>query len=112
MFKTKWHYLLTVLGLYGFGTIFLITTSPDNLPVALLIAPFIYIFICLYLTTLLIVGFLGSWIRHSRIAAGIVAIVGTLLLLLSSLHQLTARDVILSMSVTLIVMWYLQKSSR
>lgn len=107
----KISHIIGGLLLYGAGVIFFLTTSPENLPIALLVVPFLYMFVTTYLTTRFLVGqFLVKTPGRANILAGLTAVGVTLLLLLSSLHQLTIRDILLVFGIAVIFIWYLRKT--
>lgn len=96
--KLNWKKVLPVAGAYLALLIILFTTNPQKLPVGLLFVPFILIFICLYLPVLLVIRLLRSSKTSGRkdlAVAGTVAGIPTVALLLSSINQLTIKDVAL-----------------
>ncbi len=97
------------VALYAVGIIFFLTSSPNNLPLPVLVAPFLYIFICGYLTLAFIFAKLMHNSSKSKVLAAIIAAGLTLLLLLSSLHQLTARDILIALGIAVILVWYMHK---
>lgn len=102
--------LIILTLLYGVGVIFFMTTNPSQLPLLLLIIPFAYIFVVLYLTILFIARLLG--VRRALPVAFIISIFGVLLLVLGSLHQLTMRDALISLALTSLLTWYISRSSN
>lgn len=79
-------------------------TNPENLPLLLLVLPFLYLFATAYLTVLLVCRVLG--VKSAVFVSLVVAIFGVLLFVLGSLHQLTLRDVIISLALTALLTWY------
>lgn len=100
-------FILLCVGLIGF----LISTNPINAPVVLTLIPLVWLFLCLY------VGFgfilklasqrISSYRRHflSVLMAG----VPTVLLLLSSINQLSVRDFSLIIIFVVIMFFYVSR---
>ncbi len=109
MFKKYLHILIYGLILFVPGLVFFASTSPDELPVALYVLPFIYIFACVYLTTRFLMLKLGGGQRYIHLLPNIIAILVTLILLLGSLQQLSGRDVFLILAIGGLFAWYLRK---
>jgi hypothetical protein len=107
--KSHWRHLIIGLLLYGVGVFFFAVTNPKDLPVPMLIIPFVYIFGCLYFTSFFIAKHISRLAAQASLLASVIAVPITLLLLLSSLHQLSARDIVLSVSIAVILIWYLYK---
>lgn len=101
---------LILLGaLYIIGLLGLLFTNPQNLPLPLLIAPFVYAFITLFLSVRLVVSvFSGSKSLGASVGL-IVSIFVVLCLILASIRQLSARDLLISLTITVILSWYLVK---
>ena len=97
-----------ILGLlYLFGLIFFMNTSPDELPLLLLVLPFLYIFLVLYLSISLVCQLIG--VRSSFFVSLVIAVFGVLLFVLGSLHQLTVRDMVISLALTCLLTWYITR---
>jgi len=90
--------------LYLFGIIFFMNTNPEELPLLALVVPFIYIFTVMYLTILLLCRLLA--VKSAVFVSMVVSVFGVLLLVLGSLHQLTVRDVVISIALTCLLTWY------
>jgi hypothetical protein len=101
---------IILAALYAAGAIFFFNTSPDKLPLLLLILPFLYIFLVLYLTVLLACRLLQ--VKNTVFVALVISVFGVLLFVLGSLHQLTLRDVIISLALTSVLTWYATRVSR
>src|SRR5687768_15673639 len=84
--------IIYLVGLYIVGALFFMYTNPAELPLLVLIVPFIYIFGVLCLTILLICRILR--VKSALFVSLVVSVFGVLLFILGSLHQLTLRDVI------------------
>lgn len=90
---------------------FMLITSPNHLPLPLIMVPFILIFLILFY----IVRQIGSLNRdgHRRqrlMRAGILAAIPVLLLVLQSIHQLTIKDVLITGGLVLLATYYLNKA--
>lgn len=104
--------LLVLVALYTFGLLFLLFTNPEKLPLLLLILPFVYAFITLFLTIRLIVQlFTDSRALGNGVGLTITIFV-ILTLVLASIRQLSARDLLISLAITVILSWYLVKIRR
>lgn len=102
--------IIVLAALYVLGMVFFMTTSPADLPLLLLVAPFIYIFVVLYLTVLFLCQILK--VRQAKVIAMIISVFGVLLFLLGSLHQLTLRDALISLALTVTLTWYITRVSN
>jgi len=101
----KYHkQIVTLLALYGVGIVFFINTNPEELPLLVLIVPFIYIFTVLYLTVLLLCRIIR--LRSAVFVSLVISVFGVLLFVLGSLHQLTVRDTVISIALTGLLTWY------
>lgn len=97
-----------ILGiLYVLGLVFFMNTSPDELPLLLLVLPFIYIFLVLYLSISLVCQMLA--VKSAFLISLVIAVFGVLLFVLGSLHQLTVRDMIISLALTCLLTWYITR---
>ena len=108
--------IVTLILLYVGLIIFLFTTDPDKLPIAVLILPFIWLFFCLFTTFLFLFGFIEKKIRISAKPkryelALLCAALPTLLLLLKSIGQLTIRDTIILLCLYALLVFYISKVS-
>lgn len=90
--------------LYLFGVVFFMNTNPEELPLLLLIFPFAYIFGVLYLTILFLCRVLQ--VKSAVFVSLVVSVFGVLLFVLGSLHQLTVRDLVISLALTCLLTWY------
>jgi L-asparagine transporter-like permease len=104
-----WAVLITVL----------LTLNPDKMPVVLLIAPFVVLYVATYQLALLARTLLrrlrgkeeaktGTYKRFGSVCAGLVVALG----LLSSLGQLTARDVSTLLLIVAIGYFYLVRYAK
>lgn len=89
------------------GSIFFSYTSPTEVPIYVLVLPFMYLFMLFYL---LISVLLDLFTKN--MGASIPMIVSGLILLmiiLGSLHQLGVKDIVLSLVLMLLLGWYILK---
>lgn len=86
--------------------LFFLYTSPDRLPSAFLIVPFLLIFILFLSAGLLILGRLGATKRVRLRVSLLVASVPVCLLILQSLGQLTLRDCLVIFVLVVMVYFY------
>lgn len=90
----------------------LLTTNPQTLPAVVLILPFIFVFLIVFLTILS----LGSGYKVLGAKLVRIAVFGaafsTLILILQSLGQLTLRDVLTILALTLIAYFYMTRVTR
>ncbi len=96
--------LVILLLLYIGGLIFFMNTNPQELPLLLLVLPFLYLFVVFYLSILFVCRLLR--VKSAVFVSLVIAVFGVLLLVLGSLHQLTLRDVIISVALTCLLTWY------
>jgi hypothetical protein len=110
--KQRYKSLLVLFALWGgfFAIIFLV--DPLNTALPLLILPFLLLFAAVYQTLKLFLQRLAPNMSSSRRNAAILvsAIVPTILLVLSSVRQLTLRDVLLIAALLLLASFYVKKS--
>jgi len=102
-------HLIILLGLYLVGFVFFMNTDPQELPLLLLILPFLYLFAVFYLTILYVCRLLR--VKSAVFVSLVISVFGVLLMVLGSLHQLTPRDVIISIALTSILTWYIVRTT-
>ena len=106
MSKTKKR-LIILLGIYLVVLVFFISVNPEKLPLILLLLPFLLIFLVMYLSLIFVLDtFFKIKSQPKRLIAFSVSIMPVLLLIIQSITQLTLRDVLLSISIVVIVVWY------
>lgn len=115
MMQLVTHKMSTYIGLgllLVSGPIFLMSTNPQNLPLPLLIVPFLWLFMSIFWVTLYIVRKFTKRLSKSRrvIVAGVFATFPVLLLVFQSIHQLTIRDVVISVAMVCIAAFYLDRA--
>ena len=113
LFKIKKQQLGVIL-LWLSLLVFLFSTDPNKLSIGWLILPFIWLFLCLFMTFLLVVNkitlkreLLTKSKRYT--IAFIAASLPTLILLLKSIDQLSAKDLVLFIVFYLIISFYVSK---
>lgn len=103
-------FLLAIM--YGGFISFLLTTNPNKLTIGWLIVPFIWLFVCLFFSVLLIMDVFAIRLARTKrqlSIATLIAIVPTTLLLLDSVNQLTLRDVLLILIFGTLAVFYTSK---
>jgi len=103
---------VVLLGMYGALFIFLSTTNPRSIPAAILLLPLVWLFMSLTGTGLLILRLVQPHkseedLRKQLGYAAIGAAVPIGMLLLRSIDQLTAKDIILIVMLSAIGLFYL-----
>jgi hypothetical protein len=103
--------LLPLVLLYIAGPAFLLTTNPHSLPLPLLVLPFLWLFSVLFVTTTLLLKRRQNVARRKIvIIAGVVASIPVLLAIFQSIHQLSIKDVLLSVGLVLLAAWYVLRA--
>ncbi len=100
--------------LYIVGPLFILTTNPDDLPLLLLLMPFVFLFATVFVTVLLIgrkLGFLkGIDDRRQYALTALIAAIPMLLAVFQSLHQLSIRDVIIAVGLIVGMIFYISRA--
>lgn len=100
--------------------ILLLLSNPTRLPSAVLILPFILLFVSIYMTVKEVLHLLrggeqnkvvGMRAHRPRLIAGLIACFPVLLLVLQSIGQLTAWDVLTVVALFVITYFYITRSS-
>lgn len=94
--------------LYVLGFVLLLFTSPQRLPIIVLIVPFLYVFGTVFLTVVYIGSLLGRK-RGVRLLATVISIFVVLIFVLGSMHQLDSKDILISLFITVLLGWYIIK---
>jgi len=109
--NNKKELLIALLGAI-FLCLFFSSTDPHNLSAGLLLVPPVLIFIILFALSKYVLKSLTEMSRKRlRLSAGVVAITPVLLLLFSSLGQLSLRDVVLILCLVFGLSAYLSRAS-
>jgi hypothetical protein len=108
----KLYPLARVIGLYLALFLWLSLTDPRKLPIVLLIVPFVLLFAAVFMTiSLILKQFMPRLsVTKRRIAAGCVSGLPSFLLILSSVNQLTWRDVALVAFLSIILLFYASRA--
>lgn len=94
-----------------FGPLFILLTNPNNLPLPLLVVPFLWLFVTLFVGIRLLVGRLQNvYGRKSVLIAGFGATLPVLLIIFQSIHQLSIRDVLLSLGLVAVAAVYMLRA--
>lgn len=109
--KKQTIYTILAWGIFG---LFLIFSNPNKLPVVVLIAPFLLMFIALYSSWILIRSVTSRFLtgdrphRHLGLA---VCVIMVLFLVLQSLGQLSLRDVVTIVAIVVVGYLYLGRTN-
>lgn len=78
-----------------------------------MVVPFLWLFTAIFVTIWLIAGRVGSFAQRRKrlLIAGLTAALPTMLLVLSSINQLSAKDVILAGCIIVLSLFYLSRAS-
>lgn len=108
----KFRSLIAVLAIYLALFLWLALTDPRDLPIILLIVPFVLLFAALFMTVNLIVRRFFPRVSQAkrRLMAACVAGLPTFLLILSSVNQLTWRDVALVAFLSIFLLFYASRA--
>lgn len=107
----KLRRLALIVTLYLSGPLFIVLTDPRHLPLPLLVVPFLWLFGSLFLTTWLILKDHKSVSRRQVVMiAGVVASIPVLLMVFQSIHQLSLKDVLLSVGLVLLTAVYMLRA--
>jgi len=97
--------------LYLSGPVFIALTNPDTLPLPLLVLPFLWLFVVLFVTVRLYLGRLTRVnARQTALIAGFTATLPVLLVVFQSIHQLSIRDVLLSLGLVVVAAIYMLRA--
>ncbi|HSX27687.1 MAG TPA: hypothetical protein VLG25_02800 [Patescibacteria group bacterium] len=92
----------------------LLSTDPNRLPLPFLMLPFIIIFLTIFLSTLFIFqakSKSNTLVNQKSLAiAFTLAFIPVLLIIFQSLHQLSSKDVIISLVLAVGILFYLLKT--
>lgn len=87
--------------------LFFVFFNPNNLPLVLFLAPFILIFVLLYQSVKLTLRtFFTLQPKQERVVILVLSIMPVVMLVIQSITQLTLRDVVLCLAITVILVWY------
>jgi hypothetical protein len=110
LIEIKKHLLAVTMGMYSILVIFLMFTDPRKLPVVALVAPIIWLFVCLSLSMYLVLTRFNAHKKsgNRRIIVYAISLSAMLcvVILLRSVNQLNGRDVLLIAVFLAIVSFY------
>ena len=92
-------------------TVLLSNTDPRRIPPFLLVLPFIIIFAILFNVVLMILDLIRTQSAENKKLAGLCAGLPSLLLILQSIGQLTARDVLIIIVLFVVSYFYILKTA-
>lgn len=109
--KQKLSKYMAIAGLYVSGPLFFALTNPENLPLPLLVLPFMWLFAVLFLSSWFILS-RRKFIRKKQVVlvSGVVACIPVLLAVFQSIHQLSIRDVLLSVGLVVLAALYMLRA--
>lgn len=98
------------LALYLSGPAFILLTKPQDLPLPILVFPFIWLFVVLFVSVWLLFRTRQLPRKQIVLVSGIVATTLVLLAVFQSIHQLTIRDVLLSLGLVSLAAVYMLRA--
>lgn len=109
----KWiFFILLYAGLFGF----LFFTNPRSMPLVLLVVPFVWIYLAIFIASYYFIHRVVGWAaqrsisrRKSLAGASLCAFVPTSILILKSINQLTVRDIVIVSIFGLIMAFYINR---
>lgn len=101
--------LLAVAMTFGGLLIFLFSTNPEKLSIGWLILPFLWLFIAIFMSTLLVLDQFKVNSPKRLTIAILTALIPSVALLLNSVNQLTLRDAMLVIIIGGIAIFYTSK---
>lgn len=109
--KPKIAKLVILSLLYAVGPLFFMLTDPDKIPLPLLILPFLWLFAVVFITARLVLQRrVSATNKQVVIVSSLLACLVVLLLVFQSIHQLTIRDVLISLAIIGIAAVYLLRA--
>ena len=113
-FYSKLRRPVLMFALYSALPLFVIMTDPYELPLPLLVVPFILLFVTLYVTFMLAgrkLRILAGLSRRRQYVVGImIAGIPMLLTIFQSLHQLSVKDIIIAVGLVIGVCFYIGRA--
>lgn len=103
--------LITIGLLWVSLPVFLLITNPEELPLAMLVVPFLLLFAMLYITARVALRIIFPSISTARLRllAVLIGALPTLLLVLASIKQLTVRDTAIVVGLLVMLVFYLRR---
>lgn len=110
--KNRTKFMFITL-LYISLPLFIVSTNPNNLNLALLILPFTLLFLIIYITSQKLISITTHYSnKQIRTSSIVLSLILTMMAVLQSLHQLTVRDFLLSTTTALLLSWYFLRINR
>lgn len=92
------------------GALVLVATSPNNMPISLLLLPFLYIYVLLFLIFFMVgAKMLDAKPLPSRLMAFSLSSIIVFLLVMRSLVNLSIFDVVIATMIMVFLIWYVRK---
>lgn len=92
------------------GVLLLIATSPNNMPISLLLLPFLYIYVLLFWIFFMVgAKMLDAKPLPARLIAFSLSSIIVFLLVMRSLVNLSILDVVIATMIMVFLIWYVRK---
>ena len=116
MFRTQKisiHKITAIALFYISGPLFLMLTNPQDLPLPIVLLPFIWLFIAIFMAVQWSVKLRAEKLdkRRRMILAGVSAALPVLLLVFESVHQLSIRDVLIVIALLASISFYMSRAN-
>lgn len=110
--KIKKRKIVRLLVIYAAGILFLALTDPSRMPVQYLVIPFLWLFVAIFLTVETIVEryIPALTTRRKVVIAGICAALPVLLVVFSSIHQLSVKDLFITVALVICASFYMLRA--
>jgi hypothetical protein len=110
--NVKSHWLLGWVSLLVSGPLFMSLTDPRELPLPLIVVPFLWLFVSIYVSIQLLfrLRFPAAPRKRRVIVAGTAAALPVLLAVFASLHQLTVKDFLLAVALVTCISFYMARA--
>lgn len=104
----QWAKRAALVGLYFSLPLFILLTNPEHLPLPLLWVPFLLLLAILFISGRQVLGRKMQGKRLMLVVL-VISVMPVLLLVLASIDQLDARDIIITTALVGGVAWYLNR---
>jgi hypothetical protein len=110
--KRRIYKILLLVLFYIFGPLFLAYTNPQQLPLPLILVPFIWLFVAIFIAVNGLIKWRFSDLVHKRrtVIAGVCAALPVLLVVFESIHQLTIKDILIVVALVAITSFYILRA--
>ena len=104
--------ITAVARFYISGPLFLAMTNPQDLPLPIVLLPFIWLFIAIFVAAQWLVQLRAEKLdkRRRMLLAGVSAALPVLLLVFESVHQLSVRDVLIVVALLASISFYMTRA--